>query len=118
MSIKNSCKIVSKKIKANAHHILKKFKPKRTRYREITNYDLDYALKCYLADKMPQRSLTDEQLEDLDDRMARLDKDQMMIIRLYYYEGKTQDEIATFFGRDQSWVCRQVQLCLGIMRTD
>ena len=116
MSIRNSCKVVSKKIKTNAHHILNKFKPKKTRYREITNYDLDYALKCYLADRMPQRNLTDEQLEDLDDRMARLDKDEMTIIRLYYYEGKTQEEIGILFGHDHSWVCRQVQRCLGIMR--
>jgi len=110
--IKEKLDIVKRKIGRNSRRVLRKFS--HNKRRELTNQDLTIALSYSAA--WPKCSLTEEQMEDLDDRLARLSQKEMHIVRLYFYEGKTQDEIGGLFGHNRSWACRQIQRCLDVMR--
>lgn len=110
--INQKCKVLGDKVKRQAGIVFRKFKSKKT-YREVTNKDVEIALAC--SSIWPAK-ISDEQQDMLSDRLVRLNEKQMHIIRLYYYEGKTQEEIACLFGRERCWTSRQIKKCLEIMK--
>lgn len=44
--------------------------------------------------------------------IAQLEKEQQILIELFYFKNKTQKEIATILGKDQSRISRQLKLTL------
>lgn len=85
-----------------ASKVFKNFKPKKTSYKEVTNQDVILLLASYSVFR--PTDYDDSKIEDLHERLSRLNKTEMQMITLMYWQGKTQDQISEEMKMSQQWV--------------
>ena len=97
-----------------ANKVFKNFKTKPTSYKEVTNHDITLLLASYSVFK--PTSYSQDKLEDLHERLCRLSKKEMEIINRFYWQGKTQEEIAADMNMSQQWVAWKLKKIYEKMR--
>lgn len=95
--------------------ILKKFKP-RENSREINLTELEWSLYHRASSPSTLNEYQEDQLEWLDDRLQKLSKNQMRLIRLYFWEGKTMEEIGERLGKSKNTISRYIKESLNVLR--
>lgn len=110
--IKKKYELVRDKVRRQAHLVFKKIK--RQSSREITNQDIQLMLAEYSSTFC--QVLRDEEIEKLHNLIAKLSEQQMQIIRMKFWEGMTEREIAINLGQSDSWVHRRIHEAYKVMR--
>lgn len=100
---------VLRKIKKNKKHLNKK---------ELTNKDIAISMAEYSVTHLS--TISDEKREMLDDMLTLLDELHMDIVNMYFWGGKTMEQIAQVYGKDGNtgtkWVSRRLQEAYKMMR--
>lgn len=104
--------LLREKITKQASLVLKKFRQKKNS-REITNQDFAISLYAYATNN---DNISEEKLEILNDRISRLNEFQMRIIRLRFWEGKTNQEIGDLIGKSEGTVRNIIKKCINKMK--
>ena len=96
--------------------IIKKFKLKENS-REVTKDAVWWSLYNRAAST---ENTTNEYLEShrewLDERLTHLEPSQMEVIRMYFWEGKTFEEIGKVIGLTPSGAFRRFNKCIEVLR--
>lgn len=81
---------------------------------ELTNQDIALAMARYSY--VHRSTMSDEEMELLDDLLTKLDQLHMDIINMYHWGGKTEAQIGEVFGRNRMWVSRRLREAYEMMR--
>lgn len=95
--------------------ILKKFKPKENS-REIHLTEMEWALYHRASASPVLNEYQEDQLEWLDERLQKLSKNQMRLIRLYFWEGKTMEEIGKLLKKSKMTISNYLKESLNVLR--
>lgn len=91
--------------------VKKRLRPKPN-YKELSNQDVALALAHY-------KVMDEEAQEGLDEKLAsRLNADEMKIISMRFFEGKTLEFIGRQFGWDHNEAYRKIERILSKLRKD
>ena len=61
-------------------------------------------------------SITESKREQIDSMLAKLNKEEMKLVRLFYWEGNTHEDIARLFKKSRRWVGWKLNIALTKMR--
>lgn len=110
----------NEKIKRLTKGILKKIeRNKKNLYdRELSNEDIALVIAQYSA--VHTSTISDEDRDRLDDMLVKLDKIHFDVVNMYYWGGKTMQEIGEQYGHGGSsgkkWTSRKLVEAYEIMR--
>lgn len=105
------------RLKDRIHHqiaLISKKICKQEKTKELTNQEV--ALSLYqIASHEP---IPDKVFEQVDRLICKLNIEQVNLIRMHYFEGKTIREIAGIKGKSETGVWKDIHHLLEIMRKD
>ena len=107
---------IKHKIFSQAKKILKRINPKDDRPHELTNQDIAMLNFSYSLFRNTSEALTDAEIEDLHNRLVRLDEVEMAVVRSLYWEGRTFEQIGAEHGKTKQWVSWKLKRILEKMR--
>lgn len=111
-AVKTQYELLRKKIETQAHLVFKKFKAVPNR--EVSNQDIALLLAEYSTNFTG--TLSEEKIEQIHRCLVKLDEPQMMVVKMTYWEGKSEREIAVIIGKSDSWVHRKLHEAYAKMR--
>lgn len=82
--------------------------------RELTNQDIALIMAQYSLTHLS--TLSDEKREMLDDLLTKLDQQRFDIVSMYFWGGKSMEQIAQVYSKSKMWVSRKLKESYEIMR--
>lgn len=107
---------IKNKLLKQAKLIMSKIKPQNNQ-REVSNHEMELLLVQYSVFGK-HAEISEERMEELHRRLARLDKSQMELVSLRYWDGMTFREIAKVVGVSHDTVNRHMNQVLEILCAD
>lgn len=106
-----------KKLIKQAQLVGKKISPASPK--ELTNQDMEFMLYAVAQEEYATRheiKINERLVEDIHQRMTRLDVYQMSLVNYRYYQAKPEEEIAEILHTDRSKIHREIDKLLDILR--